>query len=118
MPLYDLDNRQQNPVGRREHWRLFATFRKRPLHQAIVEELRGYIRNRQEIDSSWAGSEILSRLRSRSPELFEHENPEQTGGLFGMTLWHFLAECPDAWYFVPKADEMGEPAGTRYFRRH
>lgn len=119
MPLYALDERKQNPICRGEHWRLFPPFQRRPLYDAIIAELDRYVADHYNdgIDSSWAGSEILGTIEAESPQLFDAEDPDQISGLFGMTVWNYLAQHADDWCFVRKAPLTDEPEGTKYFRR-
>ncbi len=116
MPLFDLDDRQQNSIGTREYWRAFEAFDGSPLHAALVQAIAPYL-NHESINSMQIGSTTLSRLETESPELFRPYQHDEIGGLFGMTLWNIIAERPEDWRFYRLTNEMDEAWGTVYFRR-
>jgi hypothetical protein len=117
VPLFDTHDKRANAIGSREYWRLFPPFQNRPLYAAIVEALDSYVEDKDVIDSSWAGSEILNKLQSESPDLFEGEDREWTGSLFGMTLWNYFFNRPDDWTFSPKENVNEEIEAYFYFPR-
>lgn len=114
MPLYSLDDVLQPAIGRGEHWRLFERFVGSYLHAAIVKELQSHL-DGDAINSPLVGSRILQKIRA--PELLNGYSEEDTGGLFGMTLWNLVAQHPAEWLFYASlADPLDGVTGTVYFR--
>ena len=116
MALYSLDDVPQSAILRSEHWRLFERFVGSPLHTDIVAELQAYLAG-EAIDSSQVGSQILKKIQGKSPQLFDAWPSDDTGGLFGMTVWNLLAKHSASWRFYPKkAGAPDDMTGTIYFR--
>lgn len=115
MTLFSPDGIQQEPIGRREHWRLFERFIGSPLHELFISEIE-QILDSTSINSSIAGKEILTKLEKSNEEAFEGINPNDNGGLFGMTLWNFLVLHDDDWLFTSIDNDSVNVRGKIYRR--
>ena len=107
MPLYDIEGRRQSAIGHGDHWRTFPAFIETPLHQAFVQETRALL-GQDRIDSRIEGQKIIDALRAHHARHFESYSEEQVGGLWGMTLWHFMDEQPEDWTFYRPVDAFDE----------
>ena len=118
MALYDLNDKQQNLIGKKDHWKLFVVFKETPLYRHFITEITDFLEGVDTINSSQAGSKIINKISNSSPELLAKQPQSQIGSLFGMTLWHYLANREEEWRFSPiPKKENDEVTGTMYFRK-
>lgn len=119
MALYDVNDKLQNDVGKKDYWKLFDSFRRTALHSAFIAAISDFLSKNNSINSSRAGSQIITKLQTENVSIFNNIDSSVIGGLFGMTLWNHMANTPDLWYFriLPK-EEGKDTAGTFYFKRN
>ena len=116
MPLYNPDGNQQPPFGKRDYWQGFRRFVRSDLHEAFLAEISRCL-NQECLNSRWLCSQILKKLQGEQPNLFERFGQEQVSGLFGMTLWNYIAQRTEDWYFTGNFDDSDEMIGVFYFRK-
>lgn len=118
MSLYDLNDKQQNPIGKKDYWKPFPVFKKSLLYEAFVDEIRLFLKDSNTINSSQAGSKIINKIKTSKPDLFYDVDQSLVGGLFGMTLWHYMADDTQSWrlHSLPKKEES-DVSGTYYFKK-
>jgi hypothetical protein len=106
---------------------MFATFRGHadlfdPLLAEAVRLVNAAAkRPKPEIDSSRAGMDALTSLsswwRGEFPRRFPGFPVGSERGIFGMTLWNYLAGVPEQWCFCGVEDPHGYgQSHTRYWR--
>ena len=117
MTLYSIEGKQQEEIGKKEHWNEFKKFQGSQLHKKFKYEISQLIGNSEKINSSHAGKHILAKLSMGTPAILKPYHQTQIGGLFGMTLWNWLAVHKDKWYFYrDSTTESEELAGMVYFQ--
>lgn len=119
MALYDVNDKLQNDVGKKDYWKLFNSFRETALHSAFIAAISDVLSKNDSINSSHAGSQIISKLQKENVSIFDNIDSSVIGSLFGMTLWNHMANTSDLWHFhmLPK-EEGKDSAGTFYFKRN
>lgn len=116
MALYDLNDKKQNDIGKKDYWKGFQAFKKTILHETFVSEIESYLNKNESINSLHAGSKIINKIKKSNPEYLNNVDPIQVGSFFGMTLWHYMACDEQSWRFhsLPKDEET---SGTYYFKK-
>jgi hypothetical protein len=91
-----------NRVPEPPYWDLYRQgVREHPgLIDSLTEEQRTFITGKQEINSTDAGREILSRWEQRDE--WKRQFPDDGAQLFGMVLWVTLFDDAATWRRVPK----------------
>jgi len=117
MALYDLFDKKQNDIGKKDYWKGFPAFKKTILHGTFVNEIKSYLKENDSINSLHAGSKIIKRINKLHPELLNNVDPIQVGSFFGMTLWHYMACDEQSWRFTRVQNEEHETSGTYYFKK-
>ena len=116
MPLFDALDNEQPLIGKRDHWKMFEKFEGSVLHELFITEIEPILEN-ETIDSSKFGKEIITKLQKSESDEFEEYKSKDIGGLFGMTLWNYIAQHNDNWYFTSTSKGERETSGTIYWRR-
>jgi hypothetical protein len=108
MTLMSLDGKKQSSTGKKDYWKSFTGFKETPLHGEIVRLIEETRPSDSEVFSSQFGARILSNIEKNNPELISIYNQSQVGSLFGMTLWHHLANLEDTWHFYKRSNDNDE----------
>lgn len=118
MALYSTDDKLQNTVGKKEYWKAFHRFENSKLHGVIVKKLEALVDGSDTLNSMHIGSNILTEITTNQPDLLEKYEEQGLGGLFGMTMWNYLAKADSSWYFHRESKAHDDQkTGTIYFRR-
>ncbi|MBN8572264.1 MAG: hypothetical protein J0M18_21790 [Ignavibacteria bacterium] len=122
MPLFNIDNQIQQPIGNKPCWKNYRIFAKDPLHGELVKHISNYIDQNYnkltEINSNELGSRIINSIRINDNELYKHLTYNLHGGIFGMTLFNYLANDSRDWYFHAKSiGSFNDSKGSFYFKR-
>jgi hypothetical protein len=127
--LVDLNGLAQPAVGTQPHWAMFTAVAGHadifdPLRAEVVRLVNAALAanpQRPFIDSRQAGADALLALSTwwhgEFPRRFPQFPNGAERGIFGMTLWNYLATHPDRWCFAGVADAHGYGQdATQYWR--
>lgn len=122
MALYSIKDRNlekpQNSIGSKDHWELFKRFQDTPLHELLRKEIEKHIITAESLNSRLLGRTILSEAGKYILALEQDINDDQLRSLFGMTLWHTIAEKDQAWHFMNEEKNHPEDKSAMlYFRQ-
>lgn len=122
MPLFNIDNQLQNATGTKPCWKNYRIFSGDPLHLKLQKYISDYVDKNYEtldaIDSNGLGSIIITKIRKEDFEMYKHLTYNLHGGIFGMTLYNFLATDSRNWYFHKKSiNSFDTKHGSSYFKR-
>jgi|LGOV01.1.fsa_nt_gb hypothetical protein len=117
MALYSIDDsnkqKKENSIGTKEYWALFKRYQGTSLHDLLKDEIGKHLPSSEEINSRHLGKSILSGISISKQEISD----EQLGALYGMVLWHTIAELDQDWRFLKEAKSHPEDkSGMIYFK--
>lgn len=124
--LYGVNQKPQAPMGTQPHWALLRKVIAQPaiyplLQAAIADYVANEVRSSAatpRIESRRAGAVVLTALDATWHDAFAQSfPPSDAAGVFGMALWHLLAQEPEHWCFAEMPDAPnGGPGGIVYWR--
>jgi hypothetical protein len=126
MSLYNINNKLQISTGHKNCWKNFDMFinskEHKKLYNLLINEISSYIDDNynkiEEIDSSKLGACIIKKIKNSDLELYKQLYGTLHGGIFGMTLYNFLAKDERKWYFLTESiDKFDEKSGSKYFKK-
>jgi hypothetical protein len=126
MALYNIDNKLQAPTGQKSCWKNFDIFlnseEHKKLYELLINEIVAYIDINYSkitvIDSSKLGSLIINKIKESDIDLYKQLYGTLHGGIFGMTLYNYLAGDKRKWYFLSKSvDKFDGNNGSKYFKK-
>jgi len=126
MALYNIESKKQNPTGTKECWKNFDLFVRsedhKELYNTLIIEISNYIdkyiETKEVVDSNKLGSFIINKIKQTDFEKYKFLSGTLHGGMFGMTLYNFLANDHRDWYFLSRAiDRFDEKNGSQYFMK-
>lgn len=127
--LVDLNGNMQPQVGTQPHWAMFAAFSTHPdLFDPMLQEIAQLVNGavaanpaRPWVDSRQAGEAAIGAMTSwwhgEFSRRFAHFANGSQRGIFGMSLWNYLARSAHLWSFSAIGDSHGYGQdATQYWR--
>ncbi|MCK4620602.1 MAG: hypothetical protein KAT62_00145 [Desulfuromonadales bacterium] len=116
MPLFDINGKKQNAIGKKEHWDLFKANQGSPVHSLLKGESVKHLQSDDYIHSGQLGSKILSNTND-AIKCLPSEIPENLlGSFWGLTLWNAAATGEENWTFSREKLQQSGKTVTHYFK--
>ena len=116
MPLFDLNGKMQNPIGKKDYWSLFTSNQGSPAHQLLKEYADTHLQAETYIHSGQLGSQVLSEVEADLKEMATTIPDQLLGRFWGLVLWNAIALAEEDWTFSREQLANSEKSVTHYHR--